>query len=61
MSHASPCTIDQQDSWSEDMDQHSIVPAEDGNIKGIVSDIISSKFPQVTFCMGKAEDNQSRF
>lgn len=39
------------------MDQQSIVPAEDGNIKGIVSDIISSKFPQVTFCMRKAEDN----
>ncbi|KAG2402892.1 Metal tolerance protein [Vigna angularis] len=47
MSYASPCTIDQQDSWSADMDQQSIVPAEDDNIKEIVSDIISSKFPQM--------------
>ncbi|WVY97880.1 hypothetical protein V8G54_030031 [Vigna mungo] len=47
LSHASPCTIDQQDSWSADMDQQSSVPAEDGNIKGIVADIISSKFPQM--------------
>ncbi|KAK8467850.1 hypothetical protein PHAVU_007G165166 [Phaseolus vulgaris] len=48
MSHASPCTTDQQDSWIGDMDHHSIVPAEDSNIKGIVSDIISSKFPQMS-------------
>ena len=46
MSHVS-C---QQDSWSGGMDHSSIVPAEeDSNIKGIVSDIISSNFPQVTF------------
>jgi len=43
MSHASPCPTD----------LHSIVPAEDSNIKGIVSDIISSKFPQVTFMCEK--------
>ncbi|CAJ1969087.1 unnamed protein product [Sphenostylis stenocarpa] len=45
MSHA---TTDQQDSWSGDMDQHTIDPAEDSNIKGIVSDIISSNFPQMS-------------
>jgi len=45
MSHASH----QRDSWSGDMNQSSIVPAEDSNIEGIVSDIISSNFPQVTF------------
>ena len=44
MSHASH----QRDSWSGDMNQSSIVPAEDSNIEGIVSDIISSNFPQMS-------------
>lgn len=49
MSHASPSTTDQQDSWSGDMDQNSIAPAGDSNIEGIVSDIISANFPQVKY------------
>lgn len=49
MSHASPSTTDQQDSWSGDMNQNSIAPAGDSNIEGIVSDIISANFPQVTY------------
>jgi hypothetical protein len=49
MSHASPSTTDQQDSWSGDMDQDSIAPAGYSNINGIVSDIISANFPQVTY------------
>ncbi|CAK8572823.1 unnamed protein product [Lathyrus sativus] len=48
MSHASPSTTDQQDSWSGDMDQNSIAPAGDSNIEGIVSDIISANFPQMS-------------
>ncbi|RYR50508.1 hypothetical protein Ahy_A07g037129 [Arachis hypogaea] len=50
MSCLSPSTTDQQeDSWSEDKEHGSIASAKDNNIEGIVSDIISSNFPQVTF------------
>jgi hypothetical protein len=49
MSHVSPSTEDQEDSWSGDMDQNSIAPAGDSNIEGIVSDTISANFPQVTY------------
>ncbi|MED6209507.1 Metal tolerance protein C1 [Stylosanthes scabra] len=47
MSCVSSSTTDQQDSWSEFMEHSSIASAEDNNIEGIVSDIISSKFPQM--------------
>lgn len=49
MSHVSPSTEDQQDSWSGDMDQNSLAPAGDSNIEGMVSDTISANFPQVTY------------
>lgn len=49
MSHTCPSTTDRQDSWSGVMDQNTIGPAGDTNIEGIVSDIISSNFPQVTY------------
>ncbi|KAJ1435696.1 Cation efflux protein [Sesbania bispinosa] len=48
MSHVSPSTTDQQDSWSGDMDHNSIVPEGDSKIEGIVCDIISSNFPQMS-------------
>ncbi|XP_061349757.1 metal tolerance protein C1 isoform X2 [Gastrolobium bilobum] len=48
MAHVSPCTTNEQDSWDGDMDQNSIVPAGDSNVEGIVSDIISSNFPQIS-------------
>ncbi|RYR70775.1 hypothetical protein Ahy_A02g005083 isoform B [Arachis hypogaea] len=49
MSCLSPSTTDQQeDSWSEDKEHGSIASAEDNNIEGIVSDIISSNFPQMS-------------
>ncbi|KAK7277719.1 hypothetical protein RJT34_22734 [Clitoria ternatea] len=48
MSHGSPCTTDQQDSWSGDMEHSSIIPAGDSNIEAIVSDIMSSNFPQMS-------------
>ncbi|XP_027364198.1 metal tolerance protein 2 [Abrus precatorius] len=48
MSHVSSSTTDQQDSWSGEMDQNNIAPAGDTNIEGIVSDIISSNFPQMS-------------
>ncbi|KAK7392337.1 hypothetical protein VNO78_20771 [Psophocarpus tetragonolobus] len=48
MSHVSPSTTGQQDSWIEEDMDHNVVPAEDHNIKGIVSDIISSNFPQMS-------------
>ncbi|RDX63686.1 Metal tolerance protein C1 [Mucuna pruriens] len=48
MSHVFPSTIDQQDSCSGDTNLNIIVPAEDSNIKGVVSDIISSNFPQMS-------------
>ncbi|KEH43242.1 metal tolerance protein 2 isoform X1 [Medicago truncatula] len=48
MSHVSPSTEDQQDSWSGDMDQNSLAPAGDSNIEGMVSDTISANFPQMS-------------
>ncbi|KAL2323625.1 hypothetical protein Fmac_028004 [Flemingia macrophylla] len=48
MSHDYPCTTDEQDSWSGVVDHNSIDPAEDSNIKGIVSDIISENFPRMS-------------
>ncbi|KAI4301368.1 hypothetical protein L6164_034655 [Bauhinia variegata] len=47
MSSVSRCATEQQDSWSGNADHDSMVPAEDNNIDGIVSDIISSNFPQM--------------
>ncbi|KAF1880763.1 hypothetical protein Lal_00011822 [Lupinus albus] len=48
MPHGSSCTTDQQDSWSRNMDGDSVVHAGDSNIEGIVSEIISSNFQQIS-------------
>ncbi|MED6163548.1 hypothetical protein PIB30_081055 [Stylosanthes scabra] len=45
---SSSTTTDQQDFWSEFMEHSSIASAEDNNIEGVVSDIISSNFPQMS-------------
>ncbi|XP_057424318.1 metal tolerance protein 2 isoform X2 [Lotus japonicus] len=48
MSHVSTSTKDELDSCSGDMNLNRIVPVGGHNIEGIVSDIISSNFPQMS-------------